>query len=109
MENPPIEISCAVAQEWLHSTHPPLLLDVRTDDERAICKIPGAKHIPMDVIVERLGELPANAPIIVQCHHGRRSMKVTQLLRERGFTKATNLAGGIDAWATAIDTRMARY
>lgn len=109
MENPPLEISIEQAREWLASDQPPLLLDVREDDELAICKIAQAIHIPMDDVPARLAELPRDRPILVQCHHGRRSMRVTQLLREKGFPLATNLAGGIDRWAEIVDPAMARY
>ncbi len=109
MENPPLEISIEQARDWLASDQPPLLLDVREDDELAICKIAQAVHIPMDDVPARLAELPRDRTILVQCHHGRRSMRVTQFLREKGFLRATNLAGGIDRWAEKVEPGMARY
>jgi adenylyltransferase/sulfurtransferase len=43
------------------------------------------------------------------CHHGSRSARALDLLRRSGFTKATHLAGGVDAWATRVDPSLARY
>lgn len=86
-----------------------LLLDVREASEVATCAIPGSRHIPMRQIPESLPDLPKDRLILVQCHHGGRSMRVTQFLRANGFTQVTNVAGGIDAWALEIDPSLARY
>src|SRR5688572_1334306 len=80
-----------------------LLLDVREPAEVAICAIPGSSHIPMRQIPESLADLPRDRLILVQCHHGGRSLRVTQYLRASGFTQVSNVAGGIDAWAQEID------
>ncbi|MBI4577135.1 MAG: sulfurtransferase [Planctomycetes bacterium] len=86
----------------------PLILDVRWEEEVAICRLPGSVHIPMDEVPHRLGELTAGAEIVVHCHTGMRSAEVTQYLRERGF-RARNLAGGIDLWGEVVDPSMPRY
>jgi rhodanese-related sulfurtransferase len=44
----------------------------------------------------------------VYSHHGVRSAAVANFLRQQGF-KAVNLAGGLDSWARAVDTKMKRY
>lgn len=86
-----------------------LLLDVREADEVAICAIPGSRHIPMRQIPEQVNDLPRDRLILVQCHHGGRSLRVTQFLRANGFTQVSNIYGGIDAWAEVIDPTLARY
>jgi rhodanese-related sulfurtransferase len=85
-----------------------LLLDVREDSEVATCTLPDALHIPVGLIVTRLGELPKDQPIAVYCHHGGRSARITGYLLSQGFD-AINVAGGIHAWATRIDPTMATY
>jgi rhodanese-related sulfurtransferase len=50
-----------------------------------------------------------DVPLVVICHHGVRSFHATLWLRQHGFENALNLAGGIDAWASEIDTSMQRY
>lgn len=86
-----------------------LLLDVREPSEVATCAVAGSRHIPMRQIQENLPNLPRDQPILVMCHHGVRSMRVTQFLRANGFAHVTNVAGGIDAWAQQIDPTLARY
>lgn len=86
-----------------------LLLDVREPFEVATCAIAGSRHIPMRQIPESLGDLPKDRLILVQCHHGGRSLRVTQFLRANGFEQVSNVAGGIDAWAGQIDPALVRY
>lgn len=86
-----------------------LLLDVREPFEVALCAVPGSRHVPMRQIPESLSELPRDQPILVLCHHGGRSLRVTQYLRANGFTQVTNVAGGIDAWAEQVDQTIPRY
>lgn len=103
----PLEIDVATAARL--QAEGALLLDVREASEVATCAIPGSQHIPMNQIPESLPDLPKDRLILVQCHHGGRSMRVTQFLRANGFTQVTNIAGGIDAWAVEIDPTLARY
>ncbi len=88
-----------------------LLLDCRTPEEYATAKIERAVLIPMQELPERVGELDAwrEKRLIVHCHHGVRSLRVTNWLRERGFSAAQSLRGGIEAWSTAIDNAVPRY
>lgn len=109
MQNPPLEISVEDAAAWLKSADAPLLLDVREDDEVAHCRIAGSVHIPMQMVPAKIAELPADKAILVQCHHGGRSLRVTQYLRANGFARVTNLKGGIDRWSAVIDPTVPRY
>ena len=88
-----------------------LLLDVRTPDEIAAAEIEGAEEIPMQVIAARIGELEAfrDRKIVVFCHGGVRSRKVTEFLRSRGFADVWSMQGGIDAWSQRIDPNVPRY
>ncbi|MDQ2102592.1 MULTISPECIES: rhodanese-like domain-containing protein [Azospirillum] len=87
----------------------PLVLDVREPGEVAICALPDSLHIPMGALPARVGELPRDRDIVVVCHHGGRSAQVTMWLRSQGFSRATNLNGGVDAWARRIDPNMKVY
>jgi rhodanese-related sulfurtransferase len=86
-----------------------VLLDVREHDELAMAAVDGALHIPMREVPARLGELDANKPLVVMCHSGGRSRRVAEFLKGNGFSNVFNLAGGIDAWSTQIDSRVPRY
>jgi rhodanese-related sulfurtransferase len=86
-----------------------VLLDVREPEELAICQLEGAVHIPMARVPARIGELPRQQPLVVMCHRGGRSRAIVEFLRRTGFQNALNLEGGIDAWASEIDSSMAQY
>ncbi|MDI1320011.1 MAG: rhodanese-like domain-containing protein [bacterium] len=103
----PLEVDVATAAQLLRDGA--LLLDVREPFEVAICAVAGSRHMPMRQIPENLDDLPRDRPILVFCHHGTRSQRVTQFLRANGFANATNVAGGINAWAEQIDLGLARY
>jgi adenylyltransferase/sulfurtransferase len=106
----PHEASVADAAQWLANPQKaPLLLDVREPWEVDICRIAGAEVVPMRQIPERAPALPKDRHILVLCHHGARSRRVTDYLRANGFPAVTNIAGGINAWAEQIDPTMQRY
>ncbi|RIV20279.1 pyridine nucleotide-disulfide oxidoreductase [Alicyclobacillaceae bacterium I2511] len=71
-----------------------LLLDVRSDREVALGMLPGAKHIPLDQLRQRVHELDRNKPVIVYCRIGQRSYFASRFLRGQGFTQVYTLNGG---------------
>jgi len=79
-----------------------VILDVREPSELALASLPGVVHIPMRQVPGRLDELDPDAPTVVMCHHGVRSMSVAQFLVERDFDRVENLTGGIDLWARQL-------
>ncbi len=85
------------------------LVDVREPWEVETAKIEGSIDIPMQQIPDSLDKLDAGRPLVVMCHHGGRSLMVTQWLRQNGFLRAQNLVGGIDVWAQEIDPSIGRY
>src|SRR5437762_6543915 len=106
----PLEIDVRTVKQMLDHTEKFVLLDCRENSEVATARIAGTTHIPMREIPARITELGAkNQRIIVHCHHGGRSQRVTQFLRQQGFDKAQNMAGGIDAWSLEIDSSVPRY
>ena len=84
------------------------LLDVRTPQEHAICRLEGSRLIPIQVLTQRWQELDPETEVIVYCHTGVRSAHATAFLRSHGLT-ARNLVGGIDAWSRRIDPSVPRY
>lgn len=107
----PIEISATEVKARLDSGENLLLLDVREENEYETARIAEAKLIPMSQIAERVGEIQAwkDRPIVVHCHKGMRSMRVTQWLLSEGFEHVQSMAGGIDAWSTEVDENVPRY
>ena len=86
-----------------------VVVDVRTDQEWAINRLPDAKHIPLDQLVARVSELDPKDEIVVYCHHGGRSAQAVGYLQSQGYERTHNLDGGIDAWAARVDSSMPRY
>lgn len=107
----PLEVDVHAAQALRATGAPFLLLDCREPDEHATAHIPGALLLPMAEIPEKLALLEPyrDGRIVVHCHHGGRSLRVTRFLRQHGFAGAQNMAGGIDAWALEIDPATPRY
>ena len=80
------------------------LLDVRTAEEVAQGKLPGAQHIPVDELPARRGELPRDGrPLLVYCAMGGRSAAACELLGAEGRDGLLNLAGGIGAWQGPLE------
>jgi rhodanese-related sulfurtransferase len=111
MDAPATEITAADACARFSEAAPPLLLDCREPEEHAIAKIAGAVLIPMQEIPQRLAELEPwrDMPIVVHCHHGVRSLRVTKFLRDKGFAQAQSMKGGIEAWSVEVDPTVPRY
>lgn len=77
------------------------LVDVRNQNEWDAGHIPGATHISLGYLADRLPELPGAKPLVIQCASGGRSMIGASLLRAKGVAQVINLAGGINGWREA--------
>jgi len=106
MQIVPVELAA-----WLKSEQPPRLLDVRQPDEHAFASIAGSMLVPLPELAERADELSEwrDAEVVVYCHHGVRSAHAIGILRQLGFAKLVNLAGGIDRWSLDVDHGVPRY
>jgi adenylyltransferase/sulfurtransferase len=84
------------------------VLDVREPHEYQICNIKG-QLIPLGDLPQRVHELDSSREIVVHCRSGVRSTKAVDFLRQVGFKRVSNLAGGILAWAERIDPSLPKY
>ena len=82
------------------------LLDVRTEEEYRRGHIEGFRHIPLDSLRERLGELEPGKPVYVNCQSGLRSYLACRILSQSGFD-CFNLAGGYRLYESAVLDRLA--
>lgn len=104
------DISASQVKSLQKRGEPFTLLDVREPGELEKARIEGSKHIPMgDLPTRAHQELDPDEHIIVVCHHGVRSLTVTNWLRQQGFEKAQSMRGGIDGWARTIDPKVPIY
>ena len=79
------------------------MVDTRSADEQREQGgvIPGAVHHPLSVVLWRLDELPRSTRVILVCRHGYSSSLAAAQLQELGFTDATDVDGGFEAWSAA--------
>ncbi|MEB3101985.1 rhodanese-like domain-containing protein [Ferviditalea candida] len=78
------------------------ILDVREPEEWLSGHIPGAIHIPMGQITQRLEEIDPDEELIVVCRSGNRSGMVCDYLSERGYN-VVNMSGGMMAWPGEVE------
>lgn len=76
------------------------LVDIRNDGELVNGTVPGAKHIPLAQLPNRINELDPARPVLVHCAGGYRSSVAASLLRTKGFTDVSDVLGGYNAIAT---------
>jgi rhodanese-related sulfurtransferase len=108
----PFEVSPQEVKQRLDAGERLHLIDVREPHEYAQARIEGGDLIPMASVPVALQSLDARAdeaPRIIYCHHGVRSMNVVQWLRDQGIEDCTSMAGGIDAWSVIVDPSVPRY
>lgn len=74
------------------------LLDVREPDEWAAGHVPGAIHIPMGEVIDRVDRISGAGRVVVVCRSGGRSARVAEYLLGIGVD-AVNLEGGMQAWS----------
>ena len=87
------------------------LIDVRDPEEFAFCRLPGAELISLQVLpFEADTRLPdKSAEIVLYCHHGMRSTRAAEFLRQLGYANARSMAGGVEKWSAEIDPTVPRY
>ncbi len=87
-----------------------VLLDVREPVEFQINRLPGKPLLmPTAQVPYRVNELSTADEIVVYCHTGQRSARITNFLKDLGFTKVKNLQGGIHEWVYKVDPEMVCY
>jgi rhodanese-related sulfurtransferase len=104
-----LELTPAELKQRLDRGEKVLLVDVREPWEFDMCRIEGAKLIPMGQIPANLQSLDVDDDVICYCHHGIRSLDVAVWLRNQGVATARSLAGGIERWSQEIDPQVPRY
>lgn len=92
------DLSVAEARDLLRKDSRVFLLDVRTSGEYLQVRLEGARLIPIDQLLRRIGELPKDRPILVYCTVGARSAQVLKYLAGQGYPEVYNLYGGLSAW-----------
>ena len=87
----------------------PLLLDVREPREWEMARIEGARLVPLGTLAGAIPSLDREAEVVVMCKSGVRSANAARQLRDAGFRRVLNLAGGIRRWSADVDPRVPTY
>ncbi len=105
------EITALETKALLDSGAPIRLVDCREEHEHALCHLEGAQLIPLSIFSNVAQELLTNKEesIIVYCHGGVRSARVTDYLLQLGYRDVRSMQGGIDAWSLEVDPSVPRY
>ena len=122
MPDLPFEVSPTEIKTRINAGEALRMIDVREIPEHQICRIEGARLIPMNSIPQHLQELESETSdrlggdadnqggtLIVFCHHGVRSLAVVDWLRRQGLENCQSMAGGIDLWSLTVDDSVPRY
>jgi rhodanese-related sulfurtransferase len=77
-----------------------LLVDVREASEvQALAfEVPAIVNIPLSEFERRWSEVPSDRDLVMVCDVGERSLKATYLLQFHGYTRVSNMGGGIMKW-----------
>lgn len=105
------EVSVRQLADELAASDPPLLVDVRGPEERAIASIPGAVPIHLDSFRSGAAwdDLPRDRRVLIHCKVGGRSAEATRLAMRAGYTDVANVAGGVIAYLREIDPSQPEY
>jgi rhodanese-related sulfurtransferase len=109
--DPNWEVTPRAVRRMQKRNEPFLLLDCRTPEEEALASLEGGRLVPMQELSLHIDDLREHqdAPVVVYCHTGRRSLTVTRVLRQCGFRDVRSMAGGIERWSIEVDPDVPRY
>lgn len=105
----PDDISVETLKKMRDKKEDFVLVDVRNPDEFQISVIDGSVKLPLPELPQRFQELPKDKLLVVHCKMGGRSARAVNFLKQQGYSKVKNVAGGINAWAERIDTNVPQY
>lgn len=108
-EAPIPQLAPAAFAEWYGSERSFALVDVREPYELDLARLPGAMLVPLGTLEAAAPTLPRDRDLVLLCHHGMRSQSAARRLRQLGFARVYNLAGGIDRWSREVDAAVPRY
>jgi rhodanese-related sulfurtransferase len=95
-----VPITPTALKEKIESQEDLAVIDVRS--KRECLKegmIPGAIHIPLHHLRDRIDQLDRDRETVVYCRTGLRSYLAARILMQRGFARVKNLTGGTMSWA----------
>jgi glyoxylase-like metal-dependent hydrolase (beta-lactamase superfamily II)/rhodanese-related sulfurtransferase len=77
------------------------VIDVRRPGEWQAGHTANAVHLPLNTLSQSAAAFPKDQPVVIICASGYRSSIATSLLEQQGFSRVTNVVGGMAAWRSA--------
>lgn len=90
-------------KEYMRTSKPLQIIDVRQPGEYMSGHIPGAKLIPLNELPSRFQEIDKNTKSVIVCHSGGRSSMACEFLQGQGYSDIHNLLGGMSMWDGEIE------
>jgi sulfur-carrier protein adenylyltransferase/sulfurtransferase len=92
-----------VSVDEVKASQPPVLIDVRENDEYNEGYIPGATWIPRGKLELRIEDTIGDRDqhVVLYCAGGTRSALAARALKDLGYTRVSSMAGGFGAWKQA--------
>ena len=103
------EISSTEASEMLKQNPEIPLLDVRSEEERAMACIKNSRLLDNQLAQEIQESWDLESPMILICHQGVRSLQAGQYFTSQGFQQVYHISDGIDGWSLNVDPAIPRY
>ncbi len=97
------EIDVHEVKAQIESSRPPIVIDVREDNERAAGHIPNAIHLSKGIIERDIEKMipDLDAAIVLYCSGGFRSAIATAALKAMGYQNVCSMEGGCSEWVKA--------
>ncbi|HKS59294.1 MAG TPA: rhodanese-like domain-containing protein, partial [Thermoplasmata archaeon] len=95
-------------RRMLDDPDPPLVVDVRSDRERRLARLPNDRHLPLFELPKRFGELPIERSVVTYCQYGSDARRAAEFLRSHGYAVSA-LEGGLDEYSRIVDPTVPRY
>ena len=103
------ELSSTEASEMLKQNPEIPLLDVRSEEERAMACINNSRLLDNQLAQEIQESWDLESPMILICHQGVRSLQAGQYFTSQGFQQVYHISDGIDGWSLNVDPAIPRY
>src|SRR5437899_12708717 len=103
-----LEITPADVKARLNRGERLVLIDVREPWEHQLCRIEGAKLVPLGSLAASLQTLPDVDEVVCYCHHAMRSLDAAAWLRFEGLERAKSQAGGVERLLFDVDRKVPR-
>ena len=97
------EIPLEEAKKLIDGDGRTVIIDIRNNADISLGYIKGARFVALGLIEGESNKLSADreAPVLVYCASGARSVMAAEKLQKMGFVNARSIAGGFDAWLDA--------